>query len=402
MARPPSIRAELALKLVRREVGPSAQHTTGNLGVGHAHKADMNGITVMLLRAWHPPSKRCSIACRRILWCLVLLGILGTRAFSQTDSPIALRSAARALTLEELSGVTERAKSGDSQSQVLLGLRLRLTAEHVAHEKDSQAGYASSIYWLRKAANEGSAAAEYYLASTELELTGTSSWKLVDCKEVSLQLNKAIAQDYAPAMTELGRQYIGTAGCASQTNEALALYWFKKAYSAGDPEAAYEIGMAYDGSDHSKADQWFLNGANLGDASSQNAIGVNLAAGIGTRKNVREAAEWFRKSAEQGSAYGSCNFALDYMRGEGIAKNLVLSLEWVLISDQTNENGTLCGDEIDIRPFLKLTPAQEAEATRQANAWLEQHHYPLAEPPNRKCTDCNPLTGNVDLVQRRR
>jgi hypothetical protein len=159
--------------------------------------------------------------------------------------------------------------------------------------------------------------------------------------------------------------------------------------------------MVYDGSgiqgDHSKADQWFLKGAELGDASSQNAIGNNLAAGIGTPKNVKEAAEWFRESAEQGDTYGTCNLALDYMRGEGIAKNLVLSLEWVLISDHVHEGGNLCGDEIDIRPFLKLTPAQQAEATRLANAWLKQHNYPLAQPLNGKCRDCDPLTGNVNL-----
>lgn len=286
-------------------------------------------------------------------------------------------------------------------------MRLRLMAAQGGDEKESQAGmYASSISWLRKAANKGSAPAEYYLADTELELTGSSNWNLVDCEEVSSQLSKAVSQNYAPAMTEVGRQYVGTAGCAPQTNDAVAVYWFKKAYSAGDPEAAYELGMAYDGSgvqsDHSKADQWFLKGAKLGDASSQDALGINLAAGIGARKNVKEAAEWFRKSAEQGNAYGTCNLALDYMRGEGIAKNLVLSLEWVLISDHVNEGGILCGDEIDIRPFLKLTPAQQAEATRQANVWLRQYNYPVAGPLDRKCTDCNPLTGDVSLSEGRR
>jgi TPR repeat protein len=154
------------------------------------------------------------MARRRLLWCLALLGVFATRAFSQSDSPIALRSAARAVTAGELSSVTELAKSGDSRSQLLLGLRLSLMAEQVGDEKSQAGMYASSISWLRRAANKGSAPAEYYLADTELELTGTSSWKLVDCKEVSVQLDKAISQNYASAMTELGRQYVGTAGCA--------------------------------------------------------------------------------------------------------------------------------------------------------------------------------------------
>lgn len=365
----------------------------------------MNGIILKLLQIGRSPDKRCSTACRQIFYCLTLLVFFATGAFSQNDGPIALQSAARALTVGELSGEAERAESGNVDSQILLGLSLRLIAEHINYDKEGQAGmYRSSIYWLRKAANKGSAPAEYFLAETDVEQVSTWDPKLSLCEEVSPLLNEAISQNYAPAMTALGRRYM-EGWCGVKVNDTLGLQWLKKAFAAGDPEAAYRIGDAYNGGgrgdqrDLREANRWFLKGAEMGDASSQYALGVNLAAGIGTRKNVTEAAEWFRKSAEHGDEFGMCNLALDYMRGEGIAKDIVLSLKWVLISDRVNDGGNLCGDEIDIRPFLKLTPPQEAEATRQANAWLKQHNYPLTELPKSKCRGCNPLTGNVNLVR---
>lgn len=330
--------------------------------------------------------------CRQILCCFTLLLFFATGAFAQSDSPAALRSAARALTVGELSGVVERAESGDIHSQILLGLSLSRIAGHTDFaDKEGQARmYRAALYWLRKAANKGSAPAQYFLAMTDVDVMSTQTPNLANFHEIIPLLRKAMSQDYAAAMIAVGRCYLGDmpGDCdARGVNLARGLKLFKKAYSAGDPEAAYRIGMAYDGDgrgnqrDLRKADRWFLRGARLGDPSSEDAIGVNLAEGIGTGKNVQEAVEWFRKSAEQGNTYGACNLALHFMRGEGVAKDLVVALKWVMISDQVNETGYLCGEEI-AGPFLKLTPAQWAEATHQANAWLKQHNYPPAEPPD--------------------
>lgn len=234
------------------------------------------------------------MACQQILYGFTLLAVFAPGAFTQSDSPIALGSAARALTVGELSGVAERAESDDIDSQILMGLSLRLIAEHIEYDKEGQAGmYGSSTYWLRKAADKGSAPAQYFLAKTDVELAYTGIPKLFNCEEVSHLLNKAISQNYPPAMTALGHQYM-EGGCGFEVNYALSLQWLKKADSSGDPESTYWIGRAYaDGRgvqrDQSEANRWFLKGAELGDASSQDAIGVNLAEGIGTRKNVKEA-----------------------------------------------------------------------------------------------------------------
>jgi hypothetical protein len=53
---------------------------------------------------------------------LVSLMFFSCSAFSQSSSPNALRSAARMLSVGELSAVAEGAGQGDSDSQVLMGL----------------------------------------------------------------------------------------------------------------------------------------------------------------------------------------------------------------------------------------------------------------------------------------
>jgi TPR repeat protein len=312
------------------------------------------------------------------------LAFFASRAFPQSNSPEALQSTARALTVGELPAVAERADAGDAASQVLLGLSFRLLAEHLRDEEGQAEMYRSAVYWLRKAAEKGSAPAQYFLAETDLTHSTAVQPGILNCEEVLPSLNKAISQNYPFAMTALGHRYI-EGGCYFKVDYALGLEWLKKASTAGDPEANYWIGEAYaDGNgvkrDQTEANRWFLKGAEMDDADSQDALAVNLAEGNGTPKNLKEAVDWFRKSAEQGHQFGTCNLALHYMRGQGVAKDLVLSLMWGLISDRVT-TGNYCLEEIDTRPFLKMTKAEEAEATQRANAWLKAHHYPPTEPP---------------------
>jgi hypothetical protein len=323
---------------------------------------------------------------RYILYLFGWLTFFACGAFPQSNSPNAFRSAARALTVGELSGVAESAADGDARSQLLLGLSLRLLAESIDYHEDRAEMYLSSFYWVRKAAEQGSAPAQYFLAEMDLELIGLGNPKLSNCEEVTPLLNKAISQNYVPAMTKLGHLYMN-GGCGFKMDYAVGLQWLKKGSAAGDPESNYWIADAYERghgvkADESEVSRWFLKGAQMGDPDCQDSIGVNLAEGLGTQKNVKEAVDWFRKSAEGGNYYGACNLALHYMRGEGVPKDYVLSLMWGLISDRIS-TGLRCLEEIDTRPFLKMTPAQESEATQRANAWLKGHHYPPAPRPDR-------------------
>ena len=317
---------------------------------------------------------------RCTFYLFVFLPTLAWAAFPQDNDPTALRSAARALTVGELLGVAELAGQGDTESQLLTGLSLQLVAERIRYDAEGRKGMLRlSAHWLREAAEKNSAPAQYFLAEMDLKL-------LENCEEISQSLNKAIAQKYLPAMTALGRRYM-EGGCGFKEDYSLGHQWLKKASEAGDAEATYWIGMSYEKGRGVRADQreaakWFLKGAQMGDSASQNSLAINLAEGIGTRKDVGQAIEWFRKSADQGNYEAACNLALHYMRGEGIAKDYALALMWGLIADR-NATEIGCLSEIDTRDMLKMTEAQESEATQRANDWLSGHNYPPTAPPKR-------------------
>jgi TPR repeat protein len=301
-------------------------------------------------------------------------------AFPQAKSPNAYRAAARGLTVGELSGVAESAGQGDAESQLLMGLSLQLVAERIEYDVEGHRGMLRlSAHWFRQGAGKNFAPAQYFLAETDLRL-------LENCDEIAPLLNEAIVQSYLPAITALGRRYM-EGGCRFKEDYHEGLQWLTKASEAGDAEANYWIGQAYEQgrgvtADQKEATNWFSKGARMGDPSSQNSLAIKLAEGNGTGKDLAQAIELFRKSAESGNYEAACNLALHYIRGEGVAKDYVLALMWGLIADR-NATGIGCLSEIDTRDLLKMSGAQESEATQRANAWLKEHHYPLTAPPKR-------------------
>jgi tetratricopeptide (TPR) repeat protein len=317
---------------------------------------------------------------RCAFYVFILFSFLTQVACPQTKSPNAYRSTARGLAVGELFGVAESAEQGDAASQLLMGLSLQLVAERIEYDVEGRTGTLRlSAHWFREAAERNFAPAQYFLAATDLKL-------LENCDEIAPLLNKAIAQNYPPAITALGRRYM-EGGCRFKVDYREGLQWLTKASDAGDADANYWIGQAYEqgrgvAPDQKEATKWFSKGARMGDPSSQNSFAINLAEGNGTRKDTAQAIDWFRKSAEQGNDEAGCNLALHHMRGEGVEKDYVLALMWGLISGRIATQ-MHCLSEIDTHDMLQMSAAQESEATQRANAWLKEHHYPITAPPKR-------------------
>jgi TPR repeat protein len=323
---------------------------------------------------------------------LACLAFGASPTIPQVSSPSALRAAARAMTTAQISGLATQASGGNTEAALMIGLTFQLYAERMRDDPQASADlYKSSAYWFRKASAKGSAPALYFLAASDLQVLKLAERAAISdpppstCVELSESINKAISQNYAPAMTALGQLYMD--GRCRKSDYKMGLQWLKKAAESGDAEACYFIGIAYEqgtgvAADQAEATRWFLNGAQMGDPSSQNKLGINLAEGIGTPAKNDEAVEWFQKGAEQGNDEAACNLALHYMRGQGVSKDYVASLMWGLIADV---NGTEfhCLAEIDTRDLLQMTPTQVAEATERANVWLKEHHFPPTEAPHR-------------------
>jgi TPR repeat protein len=68
--------------------------------------------------------------------------------------------------------------------------------------------------------------------------------------------------------------------------------------------------------------------ADLGDAASQNRLGVLLSDGRAMPKDDTKAVEWYRRSADQGYAPAQFNLAGAYLFGTGLSPDTTQAVEW--------------------------------------------------------------------------
>ncbi len=102
---------------------------------------------------------------------------------------------------------------------------------------------------------------------------------------------------------------------------------------AGDPEAQYQLGSAYDtgvGVRRSgrKAMKYYLMAAEQGHAEAQNSVG----SGFQAKRRYKEAFRWYERAAEQDHALAINNLAYLYDLGLGVEQDKNKGLELYLRS----------------------------------------------------------------------
>ena len=68
--------------------------------------------------------------------------------------------------------------------------------------------------------------------------------------------------------------------------------------------------------------------ANLGDAVSQNRLGVLFSGGRAVPKDDTKAVEWWRRAADQGYVLAQFNIASAYFFGRGVPPDTTKAVEW--------------------------------------------------------------------------
>jgi TPR repeat protein len=192
-----------------------------------------------------------------------------------------------------------------------------------AHAREEQAKAPQEASPLLTAANGGDPAAQYQIASNyfvQENYTEAVKW-----------LRRAADQGFAAAQTELGRSYLN--GEAVGKDYVEAVKWFRKAADQNYPDGECALADCYmDGVGVSKnfadAAKWWRKAADQGDAEAQLNLGTSYAQGEGVAKNSTEAVKWFRKAADQGNPDAQCNLGICYANGQGVAKNDAEGVKW--------------------------------------------------------------------------
>jgi hypothetical protein len=120
----------------------------------------------------------------------------------------------------------------------------------------------------------------------------------------------------------------------AQVSPAASQELIKRA-DAGDPQAQFELGHAYESGsgvqqDDAVAMDWYRKAAEHGSAQAQNSLGVMYAQGRGAQRDTDEAVRWYRKAAKQGLAEAMYNVAIAYYSNEGVGGDINHAYTWMM------------------------------------------------------------------------
>jgi uncharacterized protein len=173
----------------------------------------------------------------------------------------------------------------------------------------------------------------------------------------------------ANAQFRLGYMYHDGQGVPQDYEAAAA--WYRKAAEQGNKWAQYLLGLMYGigqgvPQDHAATVAWYRKAAEQGHAFAQLFLGITYQNGKDVPQDYAAAAAWYRRAAEQGNQFAQFNLGVMYEIGQGVPQDYVLAHMWFNLAAVQNHI-----DAIKNRDLVsaKMTPAQIADAWRQAREW---------------------------------
>lgn len=123
----------------------------------------------------------------------------------------------------------------------------------------------------------------------------------------------------------------GTAGL--EPDPARATRWFRKAARAGNTEAAFELGWAFENGlgaprDPITAVRWYRSAIAAGNTDALNNLGYLYANGTGVPRDEARAVDLYREAAELGVPAAMSNLGWMLENGIGTGQNVYEAIRW--------------------------------------------------------------------------
>ncbi len=225
------------------------------------------------------------------------------------------------------------AMQGDAESQNKLGLMYK-NGEGVEVNREE------AIKWLKKAD-----AGKFEYAAWNLGCLYDQCFDVKDYKEAAHWYEIAASEHGdADAYVRLGCIYM-----EHIPNREKVIYWLKKAYEAGDKDAAWNLAAVYEDlfeeKDYKEAAKWYeIAGNENGRADAYNNLGIIYAGDNGVGPDYEKAIYWLKKAYETGEKDAAWSLGVVYE--ELLAeKDYKEAAKWYEIAE--NEKG-------DTRAYSKL------------------------------------------------
>ncbi len=130
--------------------------------------------------------------------------------------------------------------------------------------------------------------------------------------------------------------------------------------------------FAYDQGDYATALAEWTPLAEDGDPTAQALLGLMYRGTPGIQADNAVSADWYRRAAEQGHPHAQYNLGLAYQSGRGVARDDVAAHMWLDLAARgipTGPDGSNAASQRRDALAIRMTPAEVAEATRQAENW---------------------------------
>ncbi|MFZ1917233.1 MAG: AMIN domain-containing protein [Terriglobales bacterium] len=260
-----------------------------------------------------------------------------------------LMAKAKALTVEDLQALEEKAAASDPDAQTMLALAYHAG---VLLKRDD----AEAVRLLHRAADRESMAAEEALGIFSEAGIGMERPAPADAMN---WYEKAAQQGSPDAATNIALMYANGKGVRRDTTQAVS--WFRRAAEGGDASAQYNLALMYERGegvpqdykdaarwlslaadqnlvpaildlaelslqpptttmtiDVAKAVQYYEKAANLGSATAQATLGTIFTKGLPGKVDYEQAVKWYRRAAEQGEPDGELGLGVSYALGHGV------------------------------------------------------------------------------------
>ena len=235
-------------------------------------------------------------------------------------------------------------------------------------EAAKRGDYPTAMRILRPLADQGDAAAQFYLGLMYASGQGVPQ----DYAVAVSWYRKAADQGLAKAQNNLGFMYENEHGVPQ--DYAVAVSWYRKAADQGYPSAQNHLGFMYENGygvpqDYAVAMSWYQKAADQGLASAQGSVGLMYANGRGgVSQDYAAAVSWYQKAADQGDAWAQRLLGITYS-SKGVPQDDVLAYKWLNLAAAAGDN---IADIILDSVAEKMAPAQIAEAQTAAANWTRR------------------------------
>ena len=208
---------------------------------------------------------------------------------------------------------------------------------------------------------------------------GVAAYARGDYPQVLADFRRSAAQGNALAETGLGAMY--NDGLGMPKNYAEALKWYRLAAAQGYAPAETSLGVMYANGygvaqRYAVALKWYRLAAAQGDGGAEYSVGLMFDNGQGVPQNYAEALKWYRLAAAQGFAIADNNLGWMHQEGHGVPRDYIVAYKWYLIAKATmratNHYYHLASRNVSGLAAM-MTPAQIAQAQREASAWCAAH-----------------------------